>query len=439
MAATVSTATSAGNALGEDLAVPPGVDRGSTARAIPGARAERYARREVASNPASDSARPLRPAPLLIDAALAVVAFAGSLAFIAASDDGEGLDAVNVLLSALASLPLVARRVSPVAVFVLTALASAVLYGVTDVDGPPLGPTLALYTMAAAGDESRTRNLSTLGLAGVLLVLHAMANGLRNDAFPGTELVFGVLVWGGAWLAGDRTRLRRERIAQLEERALRAEREAERERRLAAAEERSRIARDLHDSAGHAINVILVHAGAARLRKDDDPQALREAFATIEQVARETVGEIDQMVGALREDGERPEGEVEPPAGLSALDALVERHRSAGMEVTTAVRGDRRPLPPAVDRGAYRILQEALTNAARHGDGDAEVEVAFGRDALELNVANTIGRAGDSAGGGHGLIGMRERATLLGGSLDAGARNGRFHVHARLPVAEHRP
>jgi signal transduction histidine kinase len=429
----------AANALDEDLAVPPEEDTRSAAGAITGALAERYARREMASNPTSDSARPLRLGPLSMDAALGVVAFAGALAFIGASDDGEGLDAPAVLLSALASLPLVARRIAPLAVFVLTALASAVLYGVTDVDGPPLGPTIALYTMAAAGDESRSRNLSTLALAGVLLALHATANGLRNDAFPGTELIFGVLVWGGAWLAGDRSRLRRDRMAQLEERALRAEREAERERRLAAAEERSRIARDLHDSAGHAINVILVHAGAARLRKDDDPRALREAFAMIEQVARETVGDIDQMVGALREEGRRPEGEVEPPAGLSALDALVERHRSAGMDVRTAVRGERRSLPPAVDRGAYRILQEALTNAARHGDGRAEVEVAFGHDALELSVANPIRSDGGSAGGGHGLIGMRERATLLGGSLEAGASNGRFHVHARLPVAEHQP
>jgi signal transduction histidine kinase len=429
------------NALGEDLAVPPGVDTGSAARAIPGARAERYARLDVASHPATAPVR----RHLTIDAAIALAAFAASLALLAVgeSEDGGGApDALGVLLTAVASLPLVARRRAPVAVFVLTAAASALLFGVAEPAGPPVGPTLALYFMAVDADESRARARLTLAVVGTMLAVHVIASGLGRNAFPGLEIVFGVLVWGGAWLAGDRARLRRERLAELEERALRAEREAERERRLAAAEERSRIARDLHDSAGHAINVILVHAGAARLRKDDDPEALREAFATIEQVARETVGEIDQMVGALREDGEQPEGEVEPPAGLSALDALVERHRSAGMDVTTAVRGDRRPLPPAVDRGAYRILQEALTNAARHGGGDAEVEIAFGHDALELHIANPIrgdGDAGAPAGGGHGLIGMRERTTLLGGSLEAGARNGRFHVHARLPVAEQRP
>ena len=125
---------------------------------------------------------------------------------------------------------------------------------------------------------------------------HAAANGFDEAASRYAELLFGVLVWGGAWLAGDRTRLRHERMAELEERALRAEREAERERRLAAAEERTRIARDLHDSAGHAINVILVHAGARAPATERDPQAAREAFETIEEVARETIGEIDQIV-----------------------------------------------------------------------------------------------------------------------------------------------
>jgi signal transduction histidine kinase len=226
-------------------------------------------------------------------------------------------------------------------------------------------------------------------------------------------------------------------MAELEERALRAEREAERERRLAAAEERGRIARDLHDSAGHAINVILVHAGMGRLQAGRDAEKTREAFQTIEEVARETVGEIDEMVRVLREDGGTPE-EVEPPAGLAALEGLAERHRAAGLRVTTAFRGERRPLSAGVDLAAYRILQEALTNAARHGDGDASVDVAFGQGQLELRVVNALpgGRAAPADGGGHGLVGMRERAALLGGSLEAGALNGRFEVRATLPLRE---
>ncbi|HEX4625330.1 MAG TPA: histidine kinase [Solirubrobacteraceae bacterium] len=165
------------------------------------------------------------------------------------ADHHGHLNVLSVLLAGLASLPLVARRSAPVWVFVVTALASAVLMGVGQPVGPPVGPTLALYWLAAAGTQ---RARLTLPLAGVLLVAHAAASGLATENFPSVELGFGALVWGGAWLVGDRTRMRRERLAELEARALRAEREAERERRLAAAEERARIARDLHDSAGHA-------------------------------------------------------------------------------------------------------------------------------------------------------------------------------------------
>jgi signal transduction histidine kinase len=374
---------------------------------------------------------------LRFDAAIAGAAFAASLGllWIGESEDGGGNpEAVGVLLTAVASLPLVAWRRAPLAVFVVTALASALLFGIAEPAGPPVGPTIALYLAAASADESRARARLTLAIVGTMLAVHVAASGLGRDAFPAPEILFGALVWGGAWLAGDRTRLRRERLAELEERARRAEHEAERERRLAAAEERGRIARDLHDSAGHAINVILVHAGMGRLQTERDPESAREAFQTIEEVARETVGEIDQMVRVLRDDASLP-GEVEPPPGLAALEGLVERHRAAGLEVTTAIPGERRPLPPGVDLAAYRILQEALTNAARHGDGSAEVEVDLGESALELTVANPLRRDRAGAGGGHGIVGMRERAALLGGTLETGAHDGRFRLHARLPLA----
>jgi signal transduction histidine kinase len=379
---------------------------------------------------------------MLIDSAIAVAVFAASVGALAAGgtdlreSDGE-VGAVGIVLSALASLPLAVRRRAPLAVFAVTALASAALFGLEEPAGPPLGPTLALYWLAAAGEETRARSRLTLAVVVALTVVHLTASGLGRDSIPDVEIALAVLVWGGAWLAGDRTRLRRERMAELEERAARAEREAERERRLAAAEERARIARDLHDSAGHAINVILVHAGLGRLLTDRDPARAREAFETIEAVARDTVGEIDDLVRVLREDAPHDRDDVEPPPGLAALEALVAQHRAAGMKVTTTVSGDRRALAPAVDRGAYRILQEALTNAARHGDGSARVEVAFGESALDLRVANAL-RNGDrvaTEGGGHGIIGMRERAALLGGSVDVGARGGHFRMHARLPLA----
>ena len=398
---------------------------------------ERYPRARVTSSHAHTG--PSR-SDLPLDAAIAVAVFAASLGLLAVGvEHGRGdLDALAVALTALAALPLVSRRRAPLAVFVLTALASTALRGVAEPAGPPIGATLALYWMVADSDESRSRTRLMAGLVAAMLVAHVTAGGLAEDRFPLTESLFGLVVWGGAWLAGDRTRLRHERMAELEERALRAEREAERERRLAAAEERTRIARDLHDSAGHAINVILVHAGHGRLQTDKDPAAARAAFQTIEDVARETVGEIDALVRVLREDAPSPEGPeaVEPPPGVAALAGLVERHRAAGVEVMASVSGDIRPLGRGVDRAAYRILQEALTNAARHGAGSADVRVDFGRSELELTVENPIRGDGDAwvAGDGHGIVGMRERAALLGGRLEAGTESGHFRVHARLPA-----
>jgi signal transduction histidine kinase len=395
------------------------------------------------------SSHAAHPAPtrtdLPLDAAIAVAVFAASLGLLAVGvEDGRGdFDALTVALTALAALPLVARRRAPLAVFVLTAVASTALRSVAEPAGPPLGATLALYWMVADSDESRSRTRLMAALVATMLVAHVTAGGLAEERFPLTESLFGLVVWGGAWLAGDRTRLRHQRMAELEERALRAEREAERERRLAAAEERTRIARDLHDSAGHAINVILVHAGLGRLQTDKDPPAAREAFQTIEDVARETVGEIDELVRVLRDDAPSPEGPegVEPPPGVAALDGLVERHRAAGLDVTASVSGEIRPLHRGVDRAAYRILQEALTNAARHGTGSAEVRVDFGRAELELTVENPVRGDGDAwvAGDGHGIVGMRERAALLDGSLKVGTQSGHFRVHARLPAVGPQP
>ena len=351
--------------------------------------------------------RKLSSRSLLIDAAIAGAVLAAALGAISHGgfdESDKGLDVVGGVLAALTALPLAARRLAPLPVFALVTAATATLYGLRYGLGPPIGFAIALYTVAEQPEVERPRLRLGFLVASIVVLL---APHLIRDGFA-PELLLGAVVWLAAWFAGDRSRLRQERIAELEERAQRAEREAERERRLAAAEERMRIARDLHDSAGHAISVILVQAGAARLLQERDPAGARAALETVEEVARDTLGEIDQLVRALRED--LPAGEVEPPPGLAALDALAERYRGSGLAVTVTVDGSRRTLSPAVDQAAFvsASLEIAVTNRAEAG------EAAPDR-------------------GGHGIVGMRERAQLLGGTLEAGADNGSFRVHAQLP------
>jgi signal transduction histidine kinase len=400
--------------------------------------------RGVTSTAPSARKRPGRRART-VDVALAIGAFAFSALILFSHGFGEresdvrDADALGVALVALGTLALVVRRSRPLLVFALSAGVMAPLHALNYPGELGLFPALAVYSLArfSGGDPSgRARVPAAVPAAafGALGIVSLVVN-------PDPGILAGAVVWAGAWIAGDRARRRRERIAELEERALRAEREAERERRLAAAEERTQIARDLHDSAGHAINVILVQAGAALLLQERDPERSREALETIEAVARETVDEIDQLVRALREDGsaEKTGDEVEPPAGLAALDTLADRARAGGLNLDVQIHGEPRPLAPAVDRASYRILQEALTNASLHGPGTAEVELAFGSGEIEITVANpTV--AGEAPGnGGHGLVGMRERTALLGGRFDASASDGVFRVRARLPYGKTEP
>ena len=336
-----------------------------------------------------------------------------------AGHDGRDVDALAVVLVALSALPLLARRRAPLAVFAATAAASSVLYALDYPPGPPLGPTIALFSLGL--HPSALGGRVTAAVVAAFFALHIAAAGIGNDDFPVVPALLGSLLWGGAWVIGDRVRLRRERARHGEE-------EAERELRLAVAEERTRIARDLHDSAGHALNVILVQAGAARLLRERDPERARTALEAIEDVARETVGEIDRLVHVLRESHTDA---VAPPVGLAALDALVERHRAAGLDVTVQTEGEPRTLPRAVDQAAYRILQEALTNAGRHGDARADLRLTYGPRSLSLAVTNPAARA--PASPGHGIAGMRERAELLGGRLDADRVDGGFRVTAELP------
>lgn len=380
----------------------------------------------------------------LIDAVIAAVALVGSLLLLSRGgfgsvSSGSKLDLLGGALVACATVPLLAWRRAPFGVFVMVAVASTVGAGLGYALGVPLGPAAALYLVAASRDETRPWTPRAAGVVVALFATFLAATAAAEEGFPWVDLVHSGLPWAVAWFAGERSRFRRAHIADLEERAVRTEHEAEQERLLAVADERARIARDLHDSAGHAINVIAVRAGAARMRHPKDPERSRVTLVAIEELARQTVEEIDQLVGTLRDSGSPNSAAVEAPPGLVSLDPLIALHATAGLAVTIKTAGVPRPLAGAIDQAAYRILQEALTNAARHGAGAVLIVLVFGDNSLELTVTNPVfASVGTRSSGGHGVIGMNERASLLGGTLDIEHVNGQFRVRARLPYGGHR-
>jgi len=315
-------------------------------------------------------------------------------------------------------------------VFILTAGVSTLASGIGYVLHIPLGPTVALYLLAASRDERTPWSPRMTAALVALFLTYLGACAAVGGAFPWLPLILTGLAWGAAWFAGERTRLRRREMAELKEHALR-------ERRLAVAEERARIARDLHDSAGHAINVIAVRAGAARLRHREDPDRSLRALRAIEDVARQTAADIDRIVHALRE-GDPGSGVPVSPPSLASLETLVAGHSQAGLDVELHRSGAPRPLDPSVDQSVYRILQEGLTNAARHGRGPVTIELAFDERDLGLTVTNSLRNgAKPRSREGHGLIGMRERAALLGGTLEAHRSGGAFRLTARIPYGGH--
>jgi signal transduction histidine kinase len=378
----------------------------------------------------------------LTDVAIAAAALAGSLAIlghgIGATRPGSELDLLAAAIAVAATVPLLGWRRAPLGVFMVTGAASTLAAGLGYALGIPLGPTAALYLLAVSRSEANPWTPRLTAAVLTLFTAYLAVTAVAASAFPVNEFFHTGLAWAATWFAGERTRLLRERIAGLKERAIQAEDDADRDRRLAVAEERARIARDLHDSAGHAINVIAVRAGAARLRHNEDPSRSLVALEAIEEVARETADDIDQIVHSLREDGSANAAQAAPP-GLTSLDSLVGHHAQAGLKVAVRSIGTPRPLAHAADQAVYRILQEALTNAARHGTGRANLELAFRETALRLTITNPIRSVNKlKSEGGHGLIGMRERAVLLGGTFRAGRVNGAFYVSAQVPYGRSR-
>jgi signal transduction histidine kinase len=247
-----------------------------------------------------------------------------------------------------------------------------------------------------------------------------------------TDYIFPTAFVLISWLAGRGVRTRTRLTEELHEAAVQAQEAHEHEIARAAADERRRIAREMHDVVAHSVSVMVVQAGGARRILERDPARAVEAAARIEEVGRAAMTEMRRLLGVMHH-GEEDRG---PQPGMGRLDALVERTRAAGLPVSLTVEGEPRSLPAGMDLAAYRVVQEALTNAIKHaGAAPTEVTVRWEPSHLELEIVDTGGRAANGTGGGHGLVGMEERVRLYDGELRAGRRaSGGFEVVARLPL-----
>lgn len=285
---------------------------------------------------------------------------------------------------------------------------------------------IAMYSVAANYTEGKA------AIVGVVMVATIL---VEEKVTEGQDYLFIILLFGGVWLLGRASRLWRGRVT-------RAEQHERDLALLAVSDERVRIARELHDIVAHSLSVIAVQADAAGAALEHDPTRAREPLRVIHETARSSLGEIRDMLHVLRADKD----DIHPAPGLSALDDLLASARDAGLAVESHVQLGGRVLPPVVDLAAYRILQEALTNVIRHaGAVSATVSVRVTAtsatdEALELTVANTAGRPPRKVvSAGVGLLGIRERVALLGGSLETGSvEGGGFRLFALLPL-EGRP
>jgi signal transduction histidine kinase len=274
-------------------------------------------------------------------------------------------------------------------------------------------------------------SIAGLGIvvAGAAIVVMNQQASVRD---PG-EVVFTPLLFAVAWLAGHVLRQRADQTRAAEDRAAQALRERETAARLAVAEERARIARELHDVVAHALSVMVLQVGAVRRRLGPTQAAELEALRNVEQAGRSALGEMRRLLDVMR--GDEDEVELRPQPGLADLDALVEEVRTTGLDVRLHVHGDRAVLSPAVELSGYRIVQEGLTNTLRHGGArQADVEVRYGPSDVMLSVSDDGGGPTHAEGGGHGLLGIRERVSVLGGDMWAGAVDGGFLLRVRVPL-----
>jgi signal transduction histidine kinase len=368
-----------------------------------------------------------------------VIAFmfvgAGVLDAVTSAADGvSGTPVWNVLCGALVGGAVLIRRRRPLtAELVWMVVVSAMALVIADPDRL-VTPFLGIFLFPFAVGYRRDGVPAVLGLAPIWITVAIVA--LTSDSFVLGDIffpgAFGSLFWLGGRAVRSRTRL----TAELHEAALRADEAREAEAARAIMEERRRIAREMHDVVAHSVSMMVVQAGGARRILERDPARAMAAAELIERTGREAMTEMRHLLGVLHaDDGVSP---YAPQPGLRELDTLVERARAAGLPVTLAVQGARHALPAGVDLAAYRVVQEALTNVLKHGGGaPTEVLVHYRADAVEIRIADR----GDGAldvrlgGGGHGLVGMRERVRVYGGDVHADRRRGGgFEVRATLPL-----
>ena len=337
-------------------------------------------------------------------------------------------------LPLLLALPLFWRRTRALLVVTLV-IAGVLLQSVAtgnSAEGIELIVAVGVAAYSVGAYSERPRALAGLAVLAVGYTVYALEDrnirsGRTSELWAGAFFGVGVLA---AWLIGSFVRNSRER-ATLAAVAAAHERAAQ----DAVAEERARLARELHDIVSHNLSVVVLQAGGARARGDDVPGG---ALEKIERSSREALVEMRRLLGVLREDHD--DAALAPQPGIAQLEALAATMRAAGLPVEVSIDGELADLPPALDLSAYRIVQEALTNTLKHGGAArAHVQIRRRLDALNIDIVDDgAGNANrDHSGTGHGLVGMRERVAMFGGTLDAAPRTGGgFAVHATLPLGE---
>lgn len=345
------------------------------------------------------------------------------------------------LLTLGLTVPLIWRRKHPRAVFALISLIS---FGQWLADVEPLTPNMAvlvgLYAVASTCALRWTLAAAAVSELGMLLI--SVADTWRDLEQSKSAVLTSLVFVVGITISGIYTRTRRDYLHSLEDRALRAERERDTQVQIAMAAERARIARELHDVIAHNVSVIVVQADGAAYAIESDVDRARRALETISTTGRLALSEMRRLLGVLREGDDA--GTYTPQPGVGQLAELVEQVREAGLPLEFSMEGTPRDLPPGLQLAAYRIVQEALTNTLKHaGPGaSARVQVHFGDDEVRISACDD-GRGSAawlmegtaSSGTGHGLPGMRERAALYEGSVQAGPMaGGGFEVLARLPI-----